>query len=538
MSTARATVSSMVSPADALRAEEIKRTRGLLGVGWIAGAVVALAVLVAPGDRRIAAALLALLGVGMLGAIWLQRELRDVTRYRTSTMTLLALVAVACGVLGVLYTGTFSAASVGLTLCIYFFCRTESLASAIAIYAIAVVSHFAASLLVVLGAVHEPGFYPVGLRASTQALITGQVILQMVYALCFWLARVTRRASLRSIEHLQRATRLAAQRDVQLAELRNDLDRALKIGGPGRFTGVVVGEWELGNVIGRGAMGEVYEASTPAGLIAAVKLLRRELLADSRHVERFLREVRVAGSIDSPHVVRVLAASNTGDPMPYLAMEKLTGETLSRMLRDGRSLTGPPLLALVEQICSVLELARAAGITHRDVKPQNLFLTSDSVWKVLDFGVALLAESSGTLTRGAAIGTPAYMAPEQATGSPVDHRADVYALGAVLYRCVTGRAPFAARDAPSLLYAVTHEEPLRPSVLAPVHPALEDVLALALAKAPEARFQTAAELARAFQAAQRGDLSDDLVRRAAALRPWREHDPRSGLLGVFEKPKT
>jgi serine/threonine-protein kinase len=282
-------------------------------------------------------------------------------------------------------------------------------------------------------------------------------------------------------------------------------------------------------------MGEVYDATAPSGTTAAVKLLRRELLADSRHVERFLREVRVAGSIDSPHVVRVLAASSAGDPMPYLAMEKLTGETLSRLLRDGRSLTGPPLLALVEQVCSVLELARTAGIVHRDIKPQNLFLTADSVWKVLDFGVALLAESSGTLTRGAAVGTPAYMAPEQARGAAVDHRADLYALGAVLYRCVTGRAPFAARDAPTLLYAVTHEEPLRPSALAPVHAAVEDVLALALAKAPEARFQTASELARAFQMAHRGDLPDELVRRAEALPPWREQDPRSGLLGVYDK---
>src|SRR4029079_3282911 len=157
-------------------------------------------------------------------------------------------------------------------------------------------------------------------------------------------------ASLRSIEHLQRATRIAAQRDVQLAELRNDLDRALKIGGPGRFTGVVAGDWELGNVIGRGAMGEVYDATAPSGETGAVKLLRRELLADSRHIERFLREVRVAGSIDSPHVVLSVGGAMPTDPMPYLAMEKLSGQTLSRLLRDGRSLADASLTALVEQI--------------------------------------------------------------------------------------------------------------------------------------------------------------------------------------------
>ena len=526
MTTHNTATSAMANAADALRAEEIKRTRVLLGLGWIAGVVVALAVLVAPGDPRLGRALLALLAVGVVGSEWMHRELRDVARYRTSTMTLLALVAVGCGVLGVLYTGTFSAAPVGLTLCVYFFCRTESLASAIAIYVLAAASHFIASMLVIAGWVPEPGFYPVGRHASVQAQITGQCILQLAYALCFWLARVTRRASLRSIEHLQRATRLAAQRDVQLAELRHDLDRALKIGGPGRFTGVPAGDWQLGNVIGRGAMGEVYEAThARTGDIAAVKLLRRELLADARHLERFLREVRVAGAIDSPHVVRVLGASTPSDPVPYLAMEKLTGQTLSRLLRDGRSLVDASLDQLVDQIGSVLELARAAGIVHRDIKPQNLFLTYDNVWKVLDFGVALLAETSGTLTRGAAIGTPAYMAPEQARGETVDHRADVYAFGAVLYRATTGRAPFAARDTPSLLYAVNHEMPLRPSALGPVPPALEQLLALALAKSREARLQSARALVAAFHAARAGALPEDLARRAAALPAWREPAP-------------
>jgi serine/threonine-protein kinase len=521
--TTRGSISTMTNAADALRAEEVKRTRTLLGVGWLAGLIVAAAVLVAPGDRRIAMAVLGLLGVGVLGSMWLHRELRDVSRYRPSAMTVLALVAVGAGVLGVVYTGTFSAASVGLTLCIYVFCRTESFATAVAIYAVAAAGHFIISMLVIAGVIAEPGFYPVNRNASAQALITGQCILQMAYALCFYLARVTRRASLRSIEQLQRATRLAAQRDVQLAELRSDLDRALKIGGPGRFTGVQAGEWALGNVIGRGAMGEVYEATHGRSReTAAVKLLRRELLADSRHIERFLREVRVAGAIDSPHVVRVLGASTPSDPMPFLAMEKLAGQTLSKLLRDGRSLADASVASLVDQIGSVLELARAAGIVHRDIKPQNLFLTYDSVWKVLDFGVALLAQTTGTLTRGAAIGTPAYMAPEQARGETVDHRADLYAFGAVLYRAITGRAPFAARDTPSLLYAVNHEMPLRPSALGVVPPAVEQFLALALAKSADARFQTASELVAAFHAARAGALPDELARRAADLPAWRE----------------
>ncbi|HEY5945257.1 MAG TPA: hypothetical protein VIV40_07195, partial [Kofleriaceae bacterium] len=172
VTTQRGTISVMTNAVDALRAEEIKRTRALLGVGWIAGLFVALSVLVAPGDRRIAHALLAMLAVGVAGSTWMHRELRDVSRYRARTMTLLALVAVSCGVLGVLYTGTFSAAPVGLTLCVYFFCRTENLPSAIAIYLIAALSHLVASMLVIAGYFKEPGFYPVDRHVSAQALVT------------------------------------------------------------------------------------------------------------------------------------------------------------------------------------------------------------------------------------------------------------------------------------------------------------------------------------------------------------------------------
>src|SRR5262249_51228723 len=156
----------------------------------------------------------------------------------------------------------------------------------------------------------------------------GQFLLQVAYGMIFWLARVTRKTSLKSVRALQQATRLAAQRDVQLAELRNDLDQALEIGGPGRFSGVAVGSWELGVVLGRGAMGGVYLAPrTTTGEEAAVKVLRRELLADPLHVERFLREVRVASAIDSPHVVRVLEAATASDALPFLAMDRLEGQT-------------------------------------------------------------------------------------------------------------------------------------------------------------------------------------------------------------------
>ena len=523
----RSGVSSMTNAADALRLEEVKRTRALLQIAWIVALALTGAILIAPGDPRIARALIAVLAVGVVGSFWMYRVLANPVSYAPAGMNVLALLAVIAGQLGILYVGVFSAAPVMVSLGLYFFCRTENRPSAITIYVVAAGAHLVEAILVISGVIDDPGFYPIGTRATLQAQIAGQGLMQFAYALCFWLARVTRMTSLKSIEQLQKATRLAAQRDVQLAELRNDLDRALKVGGPGRFTGVVVGSWELGVVIGRGAMGEVYAATGTQApdQEAAVKLLRRELLADPRHVERFFREVRIASSIDSPHVVRVLEASTPNDPVPFLAMEKLAGQTLASLLRKGRALNDSSLVSLVTQVGSVLELARAAGIVHRDLKPQNLFLTYDDVWKVLDFGVALLSDSSGTLTQGAAVGTPAYMSPEQARGVPVDHRADIYALGAVIYRCATGRIPFSRPDTPALLFAVVQEMPIRPSAIAQVSPQVDAVLQIALAKNRDARFPTAGELVLAFTAASKGELPDAMLRHAKGLQPFAEPPP-------------
>jgi serine/threonine-protein kinase len=517
-----------LSAVDALHVEEVKRTRAFLQLGWVIAAGVLVTLPILPGDRRLAIALAATLAVGLAASLWMQHRLRDPTRYNSTSMNVLAAIAIACGQLGILYVGAFSAAPLVVALGLYFFCRTENTASAITIYVLAAGAHAIEAGLVIGGVIDDPGFYPISAHASFQAQIAGQLNLQLAYALCFWLARITRSTSLKAIDELQRATRLAAQRDVQLGELRRDLALALEVGGPGRFSEHVVGSWKLGNVLGRGAMGEVYEAKhVTTNADAAVKLLRRERLADPRHVGRFLREVQVAGAIDSPHVVRVLEASTPDDPLPFLAMERLHGETLGELLRKGAGLTRAELTEMVMQIGGVLELARAAGIVHRDLKPQNLFRQAGT-WKLLDFGVASLVDGSGTLTAGGVIGTPAYMAPEQARGEAVDHRADVYALGAVIYRCVTGRAPLAAADTPSLLYAVVHEMPVRPSAIGQVTRAVDAVLLLALAKSRDARISTGAELATAFAAAQIDTITDELLGRANALPAWSEPPAAKG----------
>ena len=526
MTTPGTSQAPLASPSDALRVEEVRGTRAFLRVGWMIAVPVVAALPIVPGDRRIAAGLVAAVAVAVAGSAWMYHELRDPERYRPARMNALALVGIVCGQLGILYVGAFSAAPLMVALGLYFFCRTQRSANAIAIYAIAAGAHGLEAGLVIAGVIDDPGFYPVGPHASIPTMLAGQAMVQTAYGMCFWLARTTRRTSLRAIEQLQRTTRLAAQRDVQLAELRRDLDRALEVGKPGRFSEHTVGAWQLGNVLGRGAMGEVYEARhTATGAEAAVKLLRRELLGDPRHIERFIREVRVAGAIASPNVVRVIEAATPADGLPFLAMERLRGRTLGELLRIRGTLTGGDLADMLAQIGGAFEVARATGIVHRDVKPQNLMLGEDGRWKVLDFGVAALADGSSTLTHGGVIGTPAYMAPEQARGEVVDHRADVYALGAVLYRCITGRVPFAAADTPSLLHAVIHDMPLRPSALTRVDPALELVLALALAKARDGRLGSAAELVAAFDAAAAGALPDELARRGRGLvrhHPWSE----------------
>jgi serine/threonine-protein kinase len=339
-----------------------------------------------------------------------------------------------------------------------------------------------------------------------------QLIVQLVLLATYVTARVLRRNSLLVVGELERAVRVAAHREALLLEAREELERALHPG-RGRFSGQTIGGHELGALLGRGAIGEVYEASGPRGTVA-IKLLAQASIGNPVHVMRFLRELRTAAAVSSPHVVRVLEVGE--QPVPYLVMEKLEGKTLGDLLRHKRVLAPAAIVDMLRQIGAGVTAAAGAGVVHRDLKPQNLF-RHGATWKVLDFGMARALDSGNSLTAGRVVGTPSYMAPEQAKSGDVDHRTDLYALAAIAYRAITGQAPFAAGEVAETLYRVVHTAPRRPSDLADMPAQLDLVLAIGLAKSPTARFQSADELVDAVASACGGTLSEELRRRGEEL---------------------
>ena len=305
---------------------------------------------------------------------------------------------------------------------------------------------------IVAGWIGDPGLMSVTSYIGTLGRVLLVASFTAFLCLVYAQARRTREIIVTSLALRDAAVRNASHREALLLEVRRDLENALQAGGLGRFTDQTLGSYKLGAVIARGGMGEVYEAvNVKDGTRAAVKMLLPEVIARGDFVRRFLREVRVAASLDSPHVVRVLEVGDETAPLPYLAMERLEGEDLAQILRKKERLDGAEVIDLVRQVGLGLRTASEAGIVHRDLKPQNLFRTNGSppTWKILDFGISKLVGphlDGGTLTEGVAVGTPQYMAPEQARGGQVGPAADMYGLGAVAYRALTGFQPFKGTD--------------------------------------------------------------------------------------------
>jgi tRNA A-37 threonylcarbamoyl transferase component Bud32 len=266
---------------------------------------------------------------------------------------------------------------------------------------------------------------------------------------------------------------------------------------------VIGGRYKLLRMLGRGAMGHVFVAENLAiNKQVAVKVLSPLLLADSEFRARFQQEAESVAAIDHPNVARFFDLV-VGDPT-FLVMEYVPGETLSQILKSVGSLAVERALAITERLCWALDAAHASGVVHRDLKPANIIVAIDrehgEAPKLIDWGLAK-RPAADTLTRtGQIIGTPAYMSPEQVSGS-IDARSDVYALGCVLYEMLCGRPPFEkTSDDMRLLYQHVHDQPDPPSKHKPLPPEIDALLGRTLQKDPARRFQTMAEMARAVAA--------------------------------------
>jgi serine/threonine protein kinase len=290
------------------------------------------------------------------------------------------------------------------------------------------------------------------------------------------------------------------------------------------------GRYRVVRLIGRGGIGAVYEAHDGAGTPFAVKILDREWAKDEVVAARFAREARAASAVASPHIVRVLDGGTEGG-CPYLVMELLAGEDLGALLRRKRHLPMDDALHVIEQVLEGLVAAHGAGIVHRDLKPDNLLLGErrgdDCFVTIVDFGMSKIERPTGgtaplKLTgKGVVLGTPLYMSPEQARASTdVDGRSDVYAVGAILFECVTGRPPHTGETHEQVLLAICMEDAPDLRRWAPEAPdGLAALVARALSREREDRFATADEMLGAVRALGRvGEGDASRARRRARAR--------------------
>jgi serine/threonine protein kinase len=267
--------------------------------------------------------------------------------------------------------------------------------------------------------------------------------------------------------------------------------------------GTRIGPYEIVGWLGAGGMGEVYRArDSRLGREVAIKLITQALAQDAGRVHRFEQEARAAGQLNHPNI---LAIHDVGvhEGTPYLVCELLEGESLRARLQRGPL---PPAKAVefARQTADGLAAAHDMGIVHRDVKPDNLFVTKDGRIKILDFGIAKLTlrgedveGRTGQPTdtaEGAVFGSAGYMSPEQVRGEPVDQRSDIFNVGAILHEMLTGHRAFGGATAAEAMAAVLKDEPSAP-LPASVQPALSRIVSRCLEKAREARFQSARDLA-------------------------------------------
>ena len=223
--------------------------------------------------------------------------------------------------------------------------------------------------------------------------------------------------------------------------------------------GTQLGPYEIVSQLGQGGMGVVYEARDPRlKRRVAIKLLPPDLTRDETAKQRFLKEAQAASALDHPNICTVFEINETDDGQLYLVMAHYEGETLKERVSRG-PLELDAAIDIATQVGEGLAEAHGAGIVHRDIKPANLFVTKSGVVKILDFGLAKLAGSEGITQTGTALGTVAYMSPEQAKGQEVDHRTDIWSLGVVVYEMLAGTPPFVGENLLAISNAIVDGDP-------------------------------------------------------------------------------
>ncbi len=259
-----------------------------------------------------------------------------------------------------------------------------------------------------------------------------------------------------------------------------------------------LGRYQITGTLGKGAMGLVYRGIDPAiNRPVALKTIRLDFVNDPNEMEelkeRLYREAQAAGKLSHPNIVTIYDVGSEG-PLQYIAMEFLEGVTLEGLIKKKTKFNYRIISSIITQICAALEYAHERGIVHRDIKPANVMVLNDYKIKVMDFGIARIDSNSMTKT-GIAMGTPNYISPEQLRGLPIDGRADIFSLGVVMYEMLLSRRPFKGENITSLIYSIVHHEPEKPSNINPQIPLLLDhVIARALKKNPQERYQKASEI--------------------------------------------
>ena len=261
----------------------------------------------------------------------------------------------------------------------------------------------------------------------------------------------------------------------------------------------LLGRYEVVAELGKGAMGVVYRANDPMlNRMVAIKTINMEEAGHEGMAEyeaRFYTEAKAAGGLNHPNVIIIYDIGKSGH-LVYMAMEYIEGRELREMLVEGQPLPVLQAVEIAAQVGEGLAYAHQHHVVHRDIKPANIMITPEGRAKIADFGIARMRSSETRTQTGIILGSPKYISPEQVVGKRADHRSDIFSLGVILYQSLTGVTPFNGEGLSALMYQITNHDPVPPSTVNPQVPVMLDyIIAKVLAKAPDARYQSAADFA-------------------------------------------